>query len=148
MARKAHGRRGVAAMEFALWLPVLFMLISAVVDWGYYMHLKVNVARATMDGCRVGAAVFEPNAIAPGSISIPRARNRVIDVLNGMGLGCGGGCSVSAQYCPKSTGGACGNPPFDGLLVTTNYDFTPFFGFVATPPLIEEDFMMASENQR
>ena len=149
MARETQrARRGSAAMEFSLWLFPLFILISGVVDWGYYMTQRVNVARATMDGCRIGAAVFEPNGMTAGSLSTVRARNRTINVLNGLGMPCGGSCTVNAQYCRDGTGGACENPPFDALLVTVTYDFTPFFGFASTPTQITESFMMASENQR
>ena len=141
-------RRGTTAIEFALWLPVLFILISAVVDWGYYMSQRVSIARATMDGCRIGAAVFEPNTATPGSVSKGKAEQRTREVLAGLGLPCGGSCAVIAQYCADGAGGACGSPPFDGLIVQTHYEIEPFFGLASAPTDIDEDFMMAVENQR
>ncbi len=147
MARNnRRDRRGIAAVEFALWLPVLFFLVAAVVDWGFYMHQKVNVARAAIDGCRMGAAMFEPNDISAGSLSRPAAESRAYEVLNGLGISCGS--CVRAQYCSNGSGGACGAPPFDALLIEINYTFTPFFGMANTPTTIQERFMMASENQR
>ena len=62
-----RSKRGSAAIEFALLSTVLFLFLSTVVDWGWYMTQRVSVARATMDGARVGAADLRVE---------PRARRR------------------------------------------------------------------------
>lgn len=146
--RPASSRRGSAAIEFSLWLPVLLLFVSAVVDWGMYMTTRVSVARATMDGTRGGAAVFEPSTVTPGSMVVPAAQNRASNVLSGMGMTCGAGCNITTTYCPKNAGGVCQSPPFNGVTVNIQYAYTPFFGFLAVPTVINERFIMAVESQR
>jgi hypothetical protein len=140
-------RRGVAAMEFAFWLPILFIMISGIVDWSFFMSLRVHVARATMDGCRAGAATFEPRTQPAGAVAVPNAVARIGDILDGVGVGTGG-ASISAQFCDLGDGGVCGTAPLQALYCRTNYPFTPFFGLVGTPGNIEADFIMAMESQR
>ncbi|MEQ1507890.1 MAG: TadE/TadG family type IV pilus assembly protein [Myxococcota bacterium] len=142
-------RRGAAAIEFALWLPVLLMFLSAVVDWGYYMTQRVAVARAVMEGTRRGAAQFESPAVAAGSVIGPTAGARASLVLTELGITCpAANCIVSSTYCDTGQGGVCNNPPIDALVVQIQYDFEPFFGLVPTPAGITERFEMAVENQR
>ena len=78
--RPAH-RAGSAAVEFALWLPVMLMFVASVVDYGFYMTRRVTVARAAMEGARMGAAVFEADNVAPGSMIVPIAESRAGEVL-------------------------------------------------------------------
>ena len=160
--RVQRSRRGSAALEFFLWMPILVLLLSAVVDWGYYMSVRSTVSRAAMDGARVSAATFEPATSTPGSLVVPRAEARAQQVLNDSGVTCGGApvCVVDAQYCPDSLPGPCDLPadsacsgpacyaPVDALRVTISYQFEPFFGLGGTPETIFSEFVMAMENQR
>lgn len=149
-------RRGVAATEFALWLPILLLLIAGVIDWGAYMNARSGVTRAVIDGARVGAAQFESATDPAGSVAGPVAEQRARDVLDGLGLGCNG-CVITADFCARNTAGPCDvngaagvpqTPPVDSLLVRIRYDFEPWFGFAFTPDFILVDFVMAMENQR
>jgi len=149
-------RRGIAATEFALWLPILVLLIAGVVDWGAYMNARAGVTRAVIDGARVGAAQFESSTDTPGSVAGPAAEQRAEDVLNSLGLGCAS-CTITVAWCPRNTAGPCDInggggvsvvPPVDSILVRIRYDFEPWFGFAFTPDFIVSDFVMAMENQR
>jgi hypothetical protein len=141
--------RGAAAIEFALWLPILLMFVSIIIDWGFYMTTRVTVARGVMEGARRGAAQFEPTTVPAGSQIVPRARARTLQVLEDMGITCTGpSCLLQVTYCDTGQGGPCQNPPFDGIVVQVTLDFEPFFGFVPTPDRIQESFEMAVENQR
>jgi hypothetical protein len=131
-------RRGAAAIEFALWLPILLMFLSAVVDWGSYMTTRVTVARAVMEGTRTGASVFVPQTIA-----------RTNRIFTDMGINCTNPGCFRVRYCSIGDGAApCRNPPLDAIVVEARLDFTPFFGFVPTPPRIVERFEMAVESQQ
>lgn len=143
-------RRGSTAIEFALVLPLLLFFLSVIIDWGWFMSQRVTVARATMDGARVGATKFEPSTVTAGSLIEPRAEERAKDVLAGMGMPCDDPtvCVVTATYCANGAGGVCANPPIDSLVVQVSYAFTPFFGFSPMPSEIRDDFLMAVENQR
>jgi hypothetical protein len=142
-------KRGASAIEFAIWLPILLMFISAVVDWGMYMTTRVTVARAVMEGTRFGAAVFEPTTVPAGSQIVPRARARTTNLIQNMGVSCAPpGCNIQVTYCNAGDGGPCSAPPFDGLVVEVTVPYVPFFDFVPTPDQINEKFLMAVENQR
>jgi hypothetical protein len=148
-----RSRRGASAIEFAIWLPILLMLISAVVDWGLYMTTRVTIARAVMEGTRRGASVFEPSSVPPGTVIVPKAEARTALVLDDMGVNCAPpGCTIDAQFCQAGDGGACADRdgraiPFRGVVVRVTTGFEPFFGFVPIPDQISESFLMAVENQ-
>lgn len=155
--RRTSSARGIAATEFALWLPILVLLVAGVIDWGAYMNTRAGVTRAVIDGARVGASKFESDTDAAGSISAPAATARATEVLTNLGLPCTTGCVVSAQFCPRDTAGPCDattsggvtqNPPVDSLLVSIRYDFVPWFGFAFTPTTVTDSFVMAMESQR
>lgn len=142
-------RRGSAAIEFGFWLPILMMFLSAVIDYGMYMNTRVSIARGAMEGCRVGSAYFEKDEVAAGSIMGPTAVTRANQVLSDLGIPCPDSkCLAVATYCPVGAGGACNAPPFDALLVTVTYNFTPPIGLLPVPTTITERFIMAAENQR
>lgn len=142
-------RRGSAAIEFGFWLPVLVLFVSAVVDYGVYMNTRVSIARGAMEGCRAGSAYFEKDEVAAGSVMGPTAVSRANQVLSDLGIPCPDSkCTSTATYCPVGASGACNSPPFDALLVTVTYTFTPPIGLLPVPETITERFMMAAENQR
>lgn len=49
-------RRGVAIIEFAFWLPMVMIMLSGLLDFGWYMANSQNVLQAARDGARQGAA--------------------------------------------------------------------------------------------
>ena len=49
------GRGGGAALEFALTLPVLLVLLAGVIEWGWYLHQEVSVTWAARDGALAGS---------------------------------------------------------------------------------------------
>lgn len=138
-------RRGAAAIEFALWLPVLMLFISAVVDWGVYMTTRVTVARAVMEGTRSGAAIFEPPNVPPGSRILPRTIARTTQVFTDMGVPCGSPDCFQVTVCAVGQGGPCKNPPVPAIVIEASLPYNPFFGFIPTPSNITERFEMAVE---
>jgi len=51
----ANGRRGVAAVEFALTLPLLMVFVLGCVDFGRVIHSYIAVANAARAGSEYGA---------------------------------------------------------------------------------------------
>ncbi|MCB9686119.1 MAG: pilus assembly protein [Alphaproteobacteria bacterium] len=142
-------RRGSAAIEMGMTLPLLIFLLAAVVDWGSYMSLRTSVARAAMDGARRGAAVYEDDSVAnPGDLIVPAAENRAQMILDEMGIGCPAAtCSIDGEYCDVGeAANNCNSPPLNAVLVTVSYQYTPFFGFAAAPTMITERSIFASES--
>lgn len=150
-------RRGSAAVEFFLWVPILVFLVAAVIDWGFYMNTRTYVARAAMDGARVGTSTYEPSTSPAGSVVVPKAKARTLQVLQDLGLPCvPATCTIDVKYCPSGVSGVCDcddgtgacHPPVDAIRVLVTYDFEPYFGTAFTPDVIVDDFVMAVENQR
>lgn len=46
--------RGATAVEFALLLPLLLLLVLGTIDWGYYFYLREVVVNASREGARTG----------------------------------------------------------------------------------------------
>jgi Flp pilus assembly protein TadG len=51
-----RSRRGAQAVEFALSLPMLFVLLAGIADYGWYYSRSLSVVEAARDGARAGAA--------------------------------------------------------------------------------------------
>jgi Flp pilus assembly protein TadG len=48
------GTRGVAAVEFGLVLPLLMMILTGIIEYGYILSLQVNLTNAVREGAREG----------------------------------------------------------------------------------------------
>lgn len=53
-------RRGVAAIEFALVLPVLLLLLFAIFDWSIYLYERMNVGVVANRAVRLAAGSATP----------------------------------------------------------------------------------------
>ena len=66
MHRRACGRaareRGAAAVEFALLLPVLLLLVFGIIDFGRALNAQITLTQAAREGARL-AAVGQPNVV-------------------------------------------------------------------------------------
>lgn len=60
--------RGAAAVELAIVLPVLFLVIAGIVDFGRYFFTQIQVTNAAREGAR--AAVVSPNPDAAALTAI------------------------------------------------------------------------------
>jgi Flp pilus assembly protein TadG len=47
--------RGAAAVEFALIVPVLLLIVLGTIDWGYYFFVQQVVTNAAREAARVGS---------------------------------------------------------------------------------------------
>lgn len=52
--------RGASAVEFAIILPVLFLVLGGVVDFGRYFFFQIQLANAAREGARVAIAYPSP----------------------------------------------------------------------------------------
>jgi len=62
-ARKAPRDRGAAAVEFALLLPLLALLVFGIVDFGRALNAQITLTQAAREGARM-AALGEPNVVS------------------------------------------------------------------------------------
>ena len=64
-------QRGAAALEFAIVLPVLILLLVGVVDFGMVMGAQAQVSNAAREGARAGALTgLQPQAVGAVTAAI------------------------------------------------------------------------------
>ncbi len=59
--------RGAAAVEFAIVVPILILIVLGIIDWGYYFYVESLINNAAREAARAGA-------IAPGGSEVANAR--------------------------------------------------------------------------
>ena len=74
---RARSQRGVAAVEFALMLPVLLAMLAGIMEFGSIYYVKNNMATVARDVAR---------RMAMGELSIAQAEQEVQDQLVSWGL--------------------------------------------------------------
>ncbi len=126
-------------MEFALWLPVIMVLLGGILDVGWYLSRQQNVIRAARDGARIGSTVLEDQTDNRGAQIEAAAEAQAKLVLDGLGMPCGTGCEVDALY-EQSTGRAA-------VVVTVRYPFGPLVGVVPLPTHLAAQFTMMTQQQ-
>jgi len=107
--------RGAAALEFALVLPILLMLVFGIITFGRAYHAKVELAGGVREGAR---------ALALGKSSA-EAQAATIDAAGGLALSAG---DVQTSGCPA--GGADGT-----ARVEASYDLEYAIPLVASGTL-------------
>jgi Flp pilus assembly protein TadG len=80
LSKLIRGSSGVAAVEFAIVLPLLILLIAGMMDLGHAFYLKQIVTNASREGARYGI-LYKTNSdgdrIPPNSLS-PSIQNWVL----------------------------------------------------------------------
>ena len=91
--RRRRGERGAAAVEFALVMPILFMLVFGIVDFGYAINRHSVINNATRDAAREASLGGEKaDIIAAAEQSLDGVAGAVVQVT-----------------CIKPTKAACGS---------------------------------------
>lgn len=58
-----RGDHGAAAVEFALLLPVLLLMVFGIIDFGRALNAQITLTQAAREGARL-AALNEPNVVS------------------------------------------------------------------------------------
>lgn len=111
-------RRGGAAVEFALTLPVIVAILAAIVDLAEYISLAHRVERACRDGARVGSYTLDGSAPIGDDLEAAAIAQAHV-ALQATGLD--DGASVSAEYYLDADG-------FHYLRVVVEHPFDARFG--------------------
>ena len=104
----ARTERGASAVEFAIVLPVLFLVIAGIVDFGRFFFTQIQVTNASREGAR--AAVVLPSP-APSDMTAITQR-----ALAGA-AGVPGAAATVLTTCPAAS------PSNATVLVTAPFDW-------------------------
>lgn len=116
---------GVAAVEFALVLPVLMTLLMGILDWGYYFYLNETVITAAREGARVG--VIQSTA----ALAETEAEATATAYLTNLGIAIGDGTNEASTVDASQPSDTSPNM----TMTVTIGTFGSLTGFLA-PPLI------------
>ncbi len=125
---RGKSQRGAAAVEFALVLPFLLMVVLGAIDWGWYFFVREVVTNAAREGARAGA-------VATASDPLPAARNIAGAYLANLGL-TDAGAALDASTSTANVGGTT----VTTVNVTVTYPVGSLTGFT----LVLEDVNYAS----
>jgi Flp pilus assembly protein TadG len=103
--------RGAAAVEFALLLPLLLLIVFGLIDFGRALNAQITLTQAAREGARLDAL---------GSYSTSQICTRVVTAATGLGLTCSN-VTVTATCPPSLSAGAVASG--DGVVQVT-YPFT------------------------
>lgn len=135
--RRGHDR-GAAAVEFALVMPVLFMLLMGIIDYGLWFNDSLSVRQGVREAARQAVVLVplggrDPNP--PGAAC--GTTTSMADVACGTRsrIVTAGGVAYAGVFTRSATSGAIGTPwaRADELVVCGMVHATSFTGFVPLP---------------
>lgn len=128
--RPARGERGAAAVEFALVVPLLLLLVFGIIQYGYILSFRQALSQAAAEGARAAA-------VAPASFTSAQkqtaADNAVQQALDSYGVVCGSGamtCTIAVIACPQDGTKSCAQ-----VALTYDYDEAPLIPKVPIVPV-------------
>jgi len=121
MKRKIKNQRGIAAVEFALILIPLVLLVFGTIEFSTLLYDKAMITNASREGARAGIVYSYPDRIADGEIV-----NVINTYCGDHMISLGGDSSVSTTI--TRTGSASG----DTLTVRVSY----IYNFLVLPNLM------------
>ena len=82
--------RGAAAVEFALLLPVVLLLLFGIVDFGLALKAQITITQAAREGARLGAL-----GVAPATV-VTKTKAAAVTLLPVVTVNTGTACPVGA----------------------------------------------------
>ena len=122
MTTRSREPHGAAAVEFALVLPLLLLILFGTIEWGYYFFNREIVINSAREGARAGTLQYTPPTNAT-TVAVATAT----DYLTSSGLVLTrDGVSV-AQIEAVNAGGAC---PTGSSCIRVRYTLPTLTGFL------------------
>lgn len=129
-SRRTSTERGAAAVEFALVMPLLLLLVFGIIQYGYILSFRQALSQAAAEGARAAA-------VAPASMSATdkqaAARNAAQQALSSYGVTCGSSvmtCAISIIPCPRDSTKTCAQ-----VALTYDYEERPLMPSVPFVPV-------------
>jgi Flp pilus assembly protein TadG len=84
--RRGRGAEGAAAVEFALVMPILFLIVFAIIQYGLWFNDSLNTRQGVREGARLGVVgdfTTEGTCTGTSATNIACKTVRRIDALSG-----------------------------------------------------------------
>jgi Flp pilus assembly protein TadG len=122
MKKMLHDQKGVAAVEFAIVVPLLVVFIFGIIEFGLVFYNKAMITNASREAARAGIVFRDPSA------TIAEIQTVVANYCNGMLVTFGGPTNATTTV----PSGECVNHG-DELVVNVvyQYDFLMIPDFLA-----------------
>lgn len=131
MGRRSRRRDdGAAAVEFALVVPLLLILVFGMITYGYLLSFRQGMSQGASEGARAGAVWAAAYQTTQDSARIAAAKTQVDNALSSYGVSCSSGATCNVTIA------ACGTAKCVTVQVTYPYGsdpLTPAFPFVPLP---------------
>ena len=117
--------RGQSLVEFTLVLPVLTLVLSGILDFGFLLYSRMTVINAAREGARAAVTMPDPTTIPTvvrgtvESLATGLDTTRMTVTVTCVAIATSPGpCSWATQTSSK---------PGDGVSVTATYQYSSFF---------------------
>ena len=78
--KRSRNRTATALTEFALCLPILLLIMSAIIEFGFMLNASMQIQDAARDGCRLASqGSDDPTVMTQVSTYAPRRSLQSID---------------------------------------------------------------------
>ena len=129
-ARRRRGQQGAAAVEFALLVPLICILVFATMSYAYMFSFRQTLSQAAAEGARAAVGGSKGAGCSPTATSFPvatcpaqsAASSAVANVMGQYDMACGTGhlsCTLSQPAACTSGGGTC-------MTVTVSYPYRQY----------------------
>jgi Flp pilus assembly protein TadG len=129
--RRAPGReRGAAAVEFALVVPLLLVLVFGIISYGYMLSFRQAISQGAAEGARSGAVWASAYDASQDGARISAAKASVDEALTSYGVK----CAPSEATCTVTIV-PCGTARCVKVVVTYPYGTKPLTPKIPLVPL-------------
>lgn len=121
---------GAAAVEFALVVPLLLVLVFGMITYGYMLSFRQGMSQGTSEGARAGAVWAAAYKTDQDSDRVAAAKTQIDNALSSYGVSCADGATCTVTIA------ACGTARCVTVTVSYPYEaepLTPAFPLVPLP---------------
>lgn len=109
-----RNRRGAAAIEFALWMPLMLVMFAGIIDLSLYMNATHTVVRAAREAARATASTSVSQLSPTTPVSAVDIQLETLCEAHGLtvmldsGHACTGTCTVTCDWLTDTTSATAG----------------------------------------
>lgn len=131
-------RRGSALTEFALWVPIMLLMISGMIDLSWFLHQYHQVLRSAVDGATVGGKIDE-DGLCLGDLAEPAAQAWAEQILTSTEIDCPDNDCVTVR--------AHDDLGYNAVTVTVQVPFAHLLGLFEFGTTINAEFTSSCDGQ-